>query len=201
METKNAGKENKRKCRTLRGEEDDSAFQGFKLSEIAMSRYVNQEKVTLLKGIQNHKGSNIPLVHNKVSQKTPGLKNLGNTCYMNSIMQCLNYATPFVKYFVEDAYCRDLNPVSKFCGTIAKEVRTVFSTLKSGNCNPVSLQNLKMAVGNLYHPFQGSQQHDSHEFLMFLLNWLHEDLKGEVFPVTGNCANIPDYLVSERMFE
>ena len=193
METEKAGKENKRKCLILRGKEDDSAFQGFKPSEIAISRYVNQEKVTLLRGIQNHKGSNIPLVHNKVSQKMPGLKNLGNTCYMNSIMQCLNNATPFVKYLVEDAYFRDLNPVSEFCGTIAKEVRTVFSTLKSGNCSPVSLQNLKTVVGNCYQAFQGSRQHDSHEFLMFLLNWLHEDLKREMFPVSermqGECSN------------
>ena len=152
---------------------------------------MNQEKPTLLRSVQNRKDS-IPLVHNRVPQETPGLKNLGNTCYMNSIMQCLNYANPLVKYSTEDAYCRDLNNMGKSCGTIAKEVGAVFSTLKSGSCSPVSLQNLKTAVGNFYHSFKGSRQHDSHEFLMYLLNWLHEDLKGEVLLVTGNCDDIPD---------
>lgn len=30
---------------------------------------------------------------------TKGLKNLGNTCYMNSTMQCLNATVPFARFF------------------------------------------------------------------------------------------------------
>lgn len=31
---------------------------------------------------------------------TSGLKNLGNTCYMNSIIQCVNATVPFSRFFI-----------------------------------------------------------------------------------------------------
>ena len=102
-----------------------------------------------------------------------GLVNLGNICYLNSIIQCLGNVTPLRDYFIRG----DMEGEIAADGETAKRLGVVFRSLHSGQTRPINIEGFKMAIDNIHGQFNGYGQHDSHEFLVMLLDWLHRDLR------------------------
>ncbi|KAL6340600.1 hypothetical protein AAG906_010508 [Vitis piasezkii] len=106
-----------------------------------------------------------------------GLQNLGNTCFMNSSLQCLAHTPKLVDYFLGD-YSREINHENALGmdGEIALAFGDLIRKLWAPGATPVAPRMFKSKLARFAPQFSGFNQHDSQELLAFLLDGLHEDL-------------------------
>ncbi|XP_022929032.1 ubiquitin carboxyl-terminal hydrolase 9-like isoform X1 [Cucurbita moschata] len=106
-----------------------------------------------------------------------GLQNLGNTCFMNSALQCLVHTPPLVEYFLQD-YSEEINadnPLGMH-GELAIAFGDLLRKLWSLGQTTIAPRAFKGKLARFAPQFSGYNQHDSQELLAFLLDGLHEDL-------------------------
>lgn len=95
--------------------------------------------------------------------KKVGLNNLGNTCYMNSVLQAL---------FMTKLFRNDILLTNKQTLPLFSKLQVLFALLQYSHrrsLSPSEIFNLARPPG-----FQPGHQHDSSEFLGYLLDVLHE---------------------------
>jgi ubiquitin C-terminal hydrolase len=128
-----------------------------------------------------------------------GLYNMGNTCYLNSSVQCLSHTPIFRDYFTSKCYLNDINTTNPlgYEGHLAQVSAVLINNLwkrfnqqalhqpkrvtAPGSYAPVNAPALtpktfKDSLGKFNEHFAGNEQHDAQELLAFLLGGLSEDL-------------------------
>jgi ubiquitin C-terminal hydrolase len=109
-----------------------------------------------------------------------GLRNLGNTCYMNSMLQMLFQTPELMNYVYWDSMSRhDINPhnmmASKPNNALTYEFIKLIHDVKTTNQNEYKPDKFKATFGKIFQMFDDNMQHDAHTFLSSLLSKIHED--------------------------
>lgn len=136
-----------------------------------------------------------------------GLRNLGNTCFMNSALQCLSHCEELTKFFLLKYYENDINSRSNYGsgGQIASSYYDLIYNLWNCNSDFLSPGEFRHMLIKIVKKFQGFSQQDSHEYLTYLLDSLHEDMNRNLskpyIEMKEKEANESDSEASKRWWE
>ncbi|XP_039507540.1 ubiquitin carboxyl-terminal hydrolase 2-like [Pimephales promelas] len=117
------------------------------------------------------------LQNSKNAQGLVGLRNLGNTCFMNSVLQCLSNTHDLRDYCLRNSHRTDLNNNCRVKAALMEEFAKLTQTLwTSASSEAISPSDFKMQIQKYAPRFVGYNQQDAQEFLRFLLDGLHNEV-------------------------
>uniref|UniRef100_A0A8C9YUY4 Ubiquitin carboxyl-terminal hydrolase n=1 Tax=Sander lucioperca TaxID=283035 RepID=A0A8C9YUY4_SANLU len=112
-------------------------------------------------------GNKLTLKWERVYRVGAGLHNLGNTCFLNSTVQCLTYTPPLANYLLSKEHSRACHQ-SGFCMICIMQNHIIQAFANTGNAiKPVSfIRDLKKIARH----FRFGSQEDAHEFLRYTID-------------------------------
>lgn len=146
-----------------------------------------------------HKNHKLTLHQNMyISKGLTGLLNTSNKCYINSIIQCLSNTLFLTDYFLSNNYKNDLSR--------DKKITTMYINILYNIWNENRILKLRNFLENKMledkYSNRSNTHEDSHEFLLYLLNILHNGLKYEIkVDINGTVKSESDKLMKDYMLK
>jgi len=107
--------------------------------------------------------------YNRMTGAGSGMRNMGNTCYLNSTLQALFHIPAFVNYLHSGGHDKECGISGFSCCTICILNSTLRQTQQSNVIKPIRIyEKLKFICKHLVH----GRQEDAHEFLRYLIESL-----------------------------
>lgn len=164
--------------------------------------------------------ANVSVVKPNWNSVFSGIRNHGNTCFLNAIIQCLSHTNLLAKYFVLGCYKEDLKRrrsqtrSSSGHGEVTERLAVLIKSLWTSRYSAEISSGFKTVVGKHGEQYKGTLQHDAQEFLLWLLDAVHEDVnrsyenqnKANKTPVllhsdkSADHSAIQKYLVNNQSF-
>ncbi|KAF7655235.1 hypothetical protein LDENG_00058900 [Lucifuga dentata] len=103
-----------------------------------------------------------------------GMKNIGNSCYMNAALQALSNCPPLTQFFLDCSGLVRTDKKPALCKSYHKLISELWHKKRPSYVVPTSLSHGIKLVNPM---FRGYAQQDTQEFLRCLMDQLHEELK------------------------
>ncbi|XP_032588362.1 ubiquitin carboxyl-terminal hydrolase Usp2 isoform X2 [Drosophila mojavensis] len=120
-----------------------------------------------------------------------GLRNIGNTCFMNSVIQCLSHTTELTRFL--RAHHTNTRTATSKDQQILYEFAKLIQEMWTSNVHSVTPMELKRAFSTKHRMYSDYNQQDAQEFLRFFLDSLHSALntgvKGETLNIDDNLSD------------
>jgi len=127
---------------------------------------------------------------------TGGILNVGFTCYANAVIQAFRHCYDMEKILAKDAYTLKVgSKYNNLTNQFANVIQTLSTISSTATLRPAGFWNaFDTAVQNTcFDHLAQREPHDAHEFLLFLLDSIHESLSRQVCMKISECP-----LISEK---
>jgi len=129
-----------------------------------------------------------------------GLNNMGNTCFLNSVLQSLLYTPGLINYFSFSEHKKKCNPRG-LC--LMCEFHCLIDLSKANKLGALTPKNILNNLKFISKNIKIGRQEDAHEFLLYLLDGLEKACKTFVTSIKNNfivSSNLNDDNLIQKLF-